>query len=93
MIFFRRLAVRPDDPILTAARTVNQPKHYMDDARNHEPVALIFMANWTAGLDSVGKPWWSRTWSKSAVQAFANLMEPQWVAYLEWPMKTVGLIG
>ncbi len=86
-MMYRRHAVRPQDVSIVAGYMINMDKRFLDDMKTYEPITLLILAHWAAGLHSFKGVWWSRKWAYSAIRSIAGLLDEIWRPYLQWPVE------
>jgi hypothetical protein len=88
----RRASRWPMAHRVIAALPGNAPNEFIADMEAYDPIPLVLLAHWSVELHWARGYWWVGNWGRRLVELIKNALGPNWIAYIEWPMREVGML-
>ncbi|KAJ5083871.1 hypothetical protein NUU61_008450 [Penicillium alfredii] len=79
----------PTSMTLAAGLAIRAPADFLDELKNHEPLALVVLAHYCLFLHLARENWCIGPWGKMVLQEIRRRLSSGWQHHIEWAVSEV----
>lgn len=83
------LSLRGDEKASWLSMAIRAPADFLDELKNHEPLALVVLAHYCLFLHLAREKWCIRPWGKMVLQEIRRRLSSGWQHHIEWAVSEV----